>query len=69
MKPEAHPSKQEEPVRVRVGSNAFFPPLDLSAVSREQWCVAQKADPYCSIVMAKLGKATIAVTAPMRDSG
>ena len=47
---------QIQPIKVREGNDAFFPPLDLSATTKEQWQIAQGLDDYCSIIMEKLGE-------------
>ena len=46
---------QIQPIKVREGNDAFFPPLDLSATTKEQWQIAQGLDDYCSTIMEKLG--------------
>ena len=54
---EASTPKQEaqmQPVKIREGNDAFFPPLDLSATTTEQWQIAQTLDEYCSTIIAKL---------------
>jgi hypothetical protein len=51
----ASQNAQVQPIKVREGNDAFFPPLDLSATTKEQWQIAQGLDDYCSTIMEKLG--------------